>query len=278
MTRKFSVTSPLSGAGELLVDFNLDHLVTAPSDVDRIEQYLPGAAEAFSRGYGSGTDGRRPLQWIPSYGSVRMLITSRSGHKLYEAGATIRRVTFKITPKSCYLTVSVRLEEVAPSQLERLSEALGDVVDYEFLSGRVKGNGVSLGGATGRQYVVECGVGDLITVKDMDPGIVVSVLSDRVVYRLGLNSEDHTLEIPASDVLTATPICGPNGGPAEPAIQRLLLAAPNARPIGLGFALLHAQREGLTELLDQGWAINSAVIALVSEHYSGFTASGSDWS
>ena len=192
---------------------------------------------------------------------------------------TVKKAEMRFNAKHAVLTLHMSLGAVEPDSIPEFARNFSQPVQYTLtvvdLQGATKQGspgplfgavaGATPQGAQGMQVRV----GEIATaahVGDDGPeevtGRVVSVAGGRVVLHRWLDGT-APVDVALADVLSTTPIAGPNGGDPEDAIGKLLDTGAEAdivpEPAHLLQALMEVYVDGGQECPAEGWHITAEV-------------------
>lgn len=272
--------------GEGLGDLSLVHVLASREEAERVSKFLPGVDLVWDLSYGQGSDGRRSAEWAPVISGCDLVFSSvERGIELYAGPAEIRRCVLRCSEKAATLTVFVRLHGPPKVSIGELYEALGSAVDYEVTrtADDVTGStgakdadgGLPFGGGAKRGGDIVVRAGDVVHAEVDEEDVVGRALSvseagvvvlgppmiwptDDDIYRMG------SVEVQPGQVVTVTPICGPKGGSADGAIEKIAKRAEEA-DAHVGWddiveAIVDLADRGVIERGENGWPLTSEVV------------------
>lgn len=230
--------------GKCLLDLQVVHVFAGEEEVRLCDGFMPGAGDSFRRSFGDGSDGGRRLSWTPEKPSYWIDLKHGDDPEtlqpLYEGVVAVKRAELRLNAKHAVLTLFCRLGAVDPDLIPEFARNFSMPVQYTLtvvdLQGATKqGPAGPLFGSTpapqqGQGALVPDGppIGSLITAAINEDGAdveivgrVVSVAGDRVVIHRWLDGTGP-VDVSIADILTVTPIAGPNGGDPHDAIEKIL--------------------------------------------------------
>lgn len=278
---KVSSSLASKGSAAKVADIQFVHVPDGVIEAAPVEEFLPGWWRAVEASHGADSSGQRVYNWDPKAGEkwvgdiLLEIVPFGGGKPIYEGPAQLRMVQCKAHKKTPTVTLKVRLTDVnSDTHAPELNRHMGEQVEYRMTRTQAQKTptvgsapGQTSLPAGGQANVVHVDAGNLVVGFIDGIGDVVAIARmvgpDMAMATSEIGTEGgETFEIARGEIATAIAVCGPNGGPAGPHLDRIaeegIAEGKLVEAEHVVAALYEAMDDGI-EARPEGWALTAQI-------------------